>query len=41
MHPYTIAALFTIPKTQKHPKCPPKDEWLKRCTYIQWNNTQP
>ena len=24
-----IAALFTIAKTWKQPKCPPTDEWIK------------
>ena len=27
------AALFTIPKTRKQPKCPSTDEWIKK-TYI-------
>ena len=42
--PMFIAALFTIGKIWKQPKCP-KDEWLKKmvcvcvcvCTHIQWN----
>ena len=25
-----IAALFTIAKTWKQPKCPLKDEWIKK-----------
>ena len=29
-----IAALFTIAKTWKQPKCPSKDEWIKRMWYI-------
>lgn len=29
-----IAALFTITKTQKHPKCPLTKEWLKKTWYI-------
>ena len=29
-----IAALFTIAKTWKQPKCPSKDEWIKRMLYI-------
>ena len=34
--PMFIAALFTIAKTWKQPRCPLKDEWIKRCdTYIQ------
>ena len=42
-----IAALFTIAKTWKQPKCPSTDEWIKMwCVYthththIQWNITQ-
>ena len=27
MHPYFIAALFTIVKTKKQPKCPLTNEW--------------
>ena len=33
-----IAALFTIAKTWKQPKCPSTDEWIKK---IQWNTAQP
>ena len=31
-----IAALFTIAKTWKQPKCPSTDEWIKKmwCIYI-------
>ena len=29
-----IAALFTIAKTWKHPKCPSTDEWIKKMWYI-------
>ena len=29
-----IAALFTIAKTWKQPKCPSTDEWLKKMWYI-------
>ena len=29
--PMFIAALFTIAKTWKHPKCPLTDKWIKRC----------
>ena len=38
-----IAALFTIARTWKQPKCPLTDEWLKKMwyIYIQWNITQP
>ena len=28
------AALFTIPKTRKQPKCPSTDEWIKKTWYI-------
>ena len=31
-----IAALFTIAKTWKQPKCPSRDEWIKNM----WNTTQ-
>ena len=30
MHPMFIAALFTIAKTWKQPKCPSTDEWIKK-----------
>ena len=37
-----IAALFTIAKTWKQPKCPLTDEGLRRCgMHIQQNITQP
>ena len=41
--PMFIAALFTIAKTWKPPKCPLTDEWIKKMwyMYIQWNITQP
>ena len=29
-----IAALFTIAKTWKQPKCPLADEWIKKMWYI-------
>ena len=29
-----IAALFTTTKTWEQPKCPPKDEWIKKMWYI-------
>ena len=29
-----IAALFTIAKTWKEPKCPSTDEWVKKMWYI-------
>ena len=32
--PMFIAALFTIDKTWKQPKCPSRDEWIKKmCIY--------
>ena len=35
-HPNLIAALFTIDRTQKQPKCSSTEEWIKRrcSTYI-------
>ena len=32
--PLFIAALFTIPKTWKQPRCPSTDEWIKKSWYI-------
>ena len=32
--PVFIAALFTIAKTWKQPKCPSTDEWIKKIWYI-------
>ena len=32
--PTFTAALFTIAKTQKQPKCPSPDEWIKKMWYI-------
>ena len=29
-----IAALFTIARTWKKPKCPPREEWIKKIWYI-------
>ena len=34
MHPMFIAALFTIAKIWKQPKCPLTDEWIKKMWYI-------
>ena len=34
LHPLFIAALFTIAKTWKQPKCALPDEWLKKMWYI-------
>ena len=32
--PMFIAALFTIAKTWKQPRCPSTDEWIKKLWYI-------
>ena len=32
--PMFIAALFTIARTWKQPKCPLTDEWIKKMCYI-------
>ena len=32
--PMFTAALFTIAKTQTHPKCPLTDEWIRKMWYI-------
>ena len=29
-----IAALFTIARTWKEPKCPPIEEWIQKMWYI-------
>ena len=40
--PMLIAALFTIAKTLKQPKCSSADEWIKMWyIYTQWNTIQP
>jgi hypothetical protein len=36
-----IAALFTIRKLWKQPRCPTTYEWIKKCIYIQWHFIQP
>ena len=38
-----IAALFTIARTWKQPRCPSTYEWIKKSRYIytQWNITRP
>ena len=37
-----IAALFTIARTRKQPKCPSTDEWVKKMWHIDTQNiTQP
>ena len=33
--PVFIAALFTIARTWKHPRCPSTDEWIKKVPCIQ------
>ena len=33
--PMFVAALFTIDKTWKQPKCPSTDEWIKKLWYIE------
>ena len=32
--PMLIAALFTIDRTWKQPRCPATDEWIKKLWYI-------
>ena len=32
--PVFIAALFAIARTWKQPRCPSKDEWIKKWWYI-------
>ena len=32
--PMFIAALLTIAKSRKQPKCPPTDEWIKKMWYM-------
>ena len=32
--PMFIAALFTIARTQKHPRCPLADEWIRKLWHI-------
>ena len=35
-----IAVLFTIAEIRKQPKCPSRDEWIKKdVAYKQWNAT--
>ena len=33
-HPLFTAALSTIAKVRKEPKCPSMDEWIKKMSYI-------
>jgi hypothetical protein len=40
--PMFNAALFTIAKLWKQPRCPTTNEWVRKCgIYTQWNFTQP
>ena len=39
--PMFTAALHTIAKTWKQPKCPLTKEWIRCGTYTQWTMTQP
>ena len=41
--PMFTAALFTIARTWKQPRCPSTYEWIKKSRYIytQWNITRP
>ena len=40
--PQFIAAVFTIVKSRKQPKCPSTEGWIKKTWYIyMWNITQP
>ena len=32
--PMAIAAIFTIAKTWKQPRCPMTDEWIEKLLYI-------
>jgi hypothetical protein len=37
-----IAALFTIAKLWKQPRCPTTDEWIRKMWYLYtWNFAQP
>ena len=39
--PIPIAALFTIARTWKPPRCPSTDKWIKMMWYIyKWNITE-
>ena len=38
--PKFIAALFTIARTWKQPRCPSADKWIRKLWYTQWNITQ-
>ena len=34
MHPNVVAALFTVARTWKQPKCPSTEEWIQKMWYI-------
>ena len=34
MHPYVIAAPFTIAKTRNQPKCPLAEDWIKKVWFM-------
>jgi hypothetical protein len=34
LHTHFIAALFTIAKLRKQPRCPTTDEWIKKMWYL-------
>ena len=34
MHPNILAALFTVARKWKQPKCPSTEEWIKKMQYI-------
>ena len=36
--PMFLAALFTVAKTRKQPKCPSTDKWIKKMGYIHTYN---
>ena len=36
-----IAALITIVKIWRHPKCPSTDEWIKKLWYNVYNGMPP
>ena len=38
MYPVFTAALFTVAKTWKQPKCPLTEEWIKKMWYKYTNN---
>ena len=40
--PMFMEAQSTKANTWRQPKCPSREEWIRRCgSYIQWNITQP